>query len=443
MIGVGWRASSLDDGLGLLVGIVAILLAMSTGAAHAFHQPVYGPIDEVSHTAYAFHVGKYGVPPVLGRDRAFIGRHGVALGARDVDIPEPQKAGSPIPIGPNGVFGQPEAIQAPLYYYLVAPLTWFSSGTPAVIAMRLAGVVMVMVGVLLAFVAVIELTGDALAAGFAAMVLATLNGVTDFLSQVQNDALLLPLGGALFWLFWRGLRSRTLTWPLVLVSAALAVTHVVAIPLAAVAVIVVGALEIQRIPARLPGVLVRALVAAVPLLVWLASNVVRYGSLFPRDVTAAPGLFDHNNHQVLQLPGLAYPVLNAIIGGAYLYIQASPYGADYRPLSILIPVVLIGTGLVCAFRSERSRRALGYAYAMVAITLVTTFLGVAASLIGTGGDLAAMQVHRYYMPTYFAGACLAGIAAGGLSETLWLRRSILLVIPLIMIYWAINGSSLT
>jgi hypothetical protein len=47
------------------------------------------------------------------------------------------------------------------------------------------------------------------------------------------------------------------------------------------------------------------------------------------------------------------------------------------------------------------------------------------------------------MPTYFAGSCLAGIAAGGMSERVWVRRALLLAIPLIQAYWAINGSSLT
>jgi hypothetical protein len=444
VVGARWRASSLDDRLGLLIALAAMAVATSVGTAHSFSQPVYGPIDEVSHTAYAFHVGKYGVPPVLGRDRAFIGRKGAPLGSRDVDIPMPEKASAPIPIGLNGVFGQPEAIQPPLYYYVVAPITWFSTGTPAVIGMRLAGVLMVLVSVLLAFLAVVELTGDALAGGFAATVLATLSGITDFLSQVQNDALLLPLGGALFWLVWRGLTRRTLTWPLVICAAALAITHVAAIPLAALAVVVVGALDIRRAPARLRAVALRAVVAAVPLVGWLASNEVRYGSLFPRNVSVPPGgLFHYNNAQILHLHEYAYPVLNAIIGGAYLYVQASPYGADYRALSVLIPVILVGTGLVCAFRSERVRLALGYAYLMVGVTLVLTYLAVAASLIGTGGDLAAMQIHRYYMPTYFAAACLAGIAAGGLSTRVWARRVLLIAIPLVQFYWAINGSTLT
>ena len=439
-----WRASSLDDRVGVLIAMVAIAVASAVGVSHAYSQPVYGPIDEVSHTAYAFHVGAFGVPPVFGRDRAFMGRKGIGLGLRDVDIPRPEKASAPIPIGPNGQFDQVEAIQPPLYYYVVAPLTWFGAGDGAVIALRLAGVLMVAVSVLLAFVAVFELTGDGLAAGFAAMVLATLSGITDFLSQVQNDALLLPLGGAIFWLLWRGLQRRALTWPLVAASAAISITHVVAVPMAALAVLVVGALEIRRAPQRSLIVAIKVVSAVLPLLAWVGTNVIRYGSLLPHDVTTpAGGLFQQNNDQLLHLHELAYPVLNAVIGGAYLYVQASPYGADYRHLSLLIPVVLMGTGLVCAFRAERTRRALGYTYAMVGVTLVTIFAAVAASLIGTGGDLAAMQIHRYYMPTYFAAACLAGIAAGGLSSRAWLRRGLLVVIPLIQAYWAINGSTLT
>ena len=443
-IAARWRALSFDDRVGVLVATVAIAVAAAVGTSHAYSQPVYGPIDEVSHTAYAFHVGAFGVPPVLGRDRAFLGREGVDLGSRDVDIPRPEASSAPIPLGSHGEFDQVEAIQLPLYYYVVAPLTWFGSGDGAVVAMRLAGVLMVVLSVLLAFLAVFELTGDGLAGGFAAMVLATLSGITDFLSQVQNDALLLPLGGAMFWLFWRGLGRRALTWPLVSASAAISITHIVAVPMAALAVLVLGALEVRRAPLRVLLVAIKVVSAAIPLAGWVATNLIRYGSLLPHDVTTpAGGLFQQNNDQLLHLHELAYPVLNAVIGGAYLYVQASPYGADYRHLSVLIPVVLVGTGLVCALRAERLRRALGYAYVMVGVTLVTIFAAVAASLIGTGGDLAAMQIHRYYMPTYFAAACLAGIAAGGLSSTAWLRRTLLVAIPLVQAYWAVNGSTLT
>jgi Dolichyl-phosphate-mannose-protein mannosyltransferase len=442
-VGARWRASSLDDRLGLLVTFLALAVAASTGISHSFAQPVYGPIDEVSHTAYAFHVGKFGVPPVLGRDRAFIGRKGVPLGSRDVDIPKPEKASAPIPISPDGAFGQPEAIQPPLYYYVIAPITWFSSGTAAVVAMRLAGVLMILVSILLAFLAVFDLTEDSLAAGFAAMILATMPGVVDFLSEVQNDALLLPLGGALFWLVARGMRARALTWPLAACAAGLSITQIVGIPLGAIALLAVGALEVLSARTRLSAVALRIGVAAVPLALWVASNVVRYGTLLPRNVTAAPGLFRNENEQILHLHEYGFTVFNAIIGGSYLHLYASPYGADYRFLSILMPAVMGGTGVVCAFRSERYRLALGFAYVMVAVTMVVIYLADAASLIGTGGDLAALAIHRYYMPTIFAGACLAGIATGGLATRQWTHRALLLVLPLIFAYWALNGSTLT
>ncbi len=79
---------------------------------HDAHRPIYGPIDEITHTAYVLAVAKDGLPPFVGRDRAFVGRPPIA--ARDVRIPPPDKVGSaPVPIGAarggDAVRGDPAA----------------------------------------------------------------------------------------------------------------------------------------------------------------------------------------------------------------------------------------------------------------------------------------------------------------------------------------------
>ena len=437
-------ASSPDGLIGLALGVAAVALISILGIAHAINQPVYGPIDEVSHTAYVFHVARYGVPPLLGRDRSYLGRKGVKLGGRDVDIPRPEAGSAAIPLGSTGAFGQPEAIQPPLYYFAVAPLARIWSGTDAVRAIRIAGVAMVAIAAVLLFLSVFELASDALGAGFASMVLATQSGITDFLSQVQNDALLLPLSGAVIWLSIRGFNHRRLTWPLAFAASALAVTHVVAIPLAAIAVIVIGWRDIGSCRDRWRGTLLRTMVAGSALSLWVVTNVLRYHALLPRDVSAgASALFGHSNRQFLLLHEIAYPTVVSVVGGAYLNLIASPYSADYRHLSLLLPLVLVGTAVVCAKGEPRRRQALGVMLALFAITFVATFFTVAASLIATGGDIAAMQIHRYYMATYFCGACAAGIAVGGLVAHPWARRVLLVAVPAVEIYWSVNASSFT
>ena len=125
----------IDDAIGASLTIVALVLTPLIGV-HDARRPVYGPIDEITHTAYVLAVAKDGIPPMLGRDRAFIRPR--PLAPRDVRIPLPDKVGSaPVPIGAYGEVSQTEAIQPPLYYYAAAPVTWFVSGRDNVVALRL------------------------------------------------------------------------------------------------------------------------------------------------------------------------------------------------------------------------------------------------------------------------------------------------------------------
>ena len=92
--------------------LVALVLMLLIGI-HDARRPVYGPIDEITHTAYVLAVAKDGIPPVVGRDRAFVRTPDRSLRATCAS-PAPDKIGSaPLPIGRFGEVKQAEAIQPP------------------------------------------------------------------------------------------------------------------------------------------------------------------------------------------------------------------------------------------------------------------------------------------------------------------------------------------
>src|SRR4029079_125584 len=87
----------LDEAIGGGLAAVAIVLMLLIGI-HDSRRPIYGPIDELTHTAYVLAVAEDGIPPEVARAGAFV-RPG-PLAPRDVRVPPPDKVGSaPLPIG--------------------------------------------------------------------------------------------------------------------------------------------------------------------------------------------------------------------------------------------------------------------------------------------------------------------------------------------------------
>ena len=182
----------LDDAIGGALAAVALVLMLLIGI-HDARRPVYGPIDELTHTAYVLAVASDGIPPEVGRDRAFV-RAG-PLAPRDVRIPPPDKVGSaPLPIGSFGEVKQAEAIQPPLYYYAAAPVTWFVSGRDKVVALRLFDVFLYLCAAVIIFFAVCDIGGTALGGGIATLLFASANGLMDVLSYVTNGTMMLAPG---------------------------------------------------------------------------------------------------------------------------------------------------------------------------------------------------------------------------------------------------------
>ena len=252
--------------------MVALVLMTLIGA-HDVDRAIYGPIDEVTHTAYVLAVAKDGIPPLLGRDRAFTAPG--PLAPRDVRIPTPDKASAAVPDSPSHALTQSEAIQPPLYYYAAAPVTWFVSGRDKVIAIRWFDVFLCLCAVAMIFLMVRDIAGLPLGGGIAALFFASAGGELDVFSFVTNGSMMLTLGAAALWLSARGLRSRRVSWPLVAVAAALAITQVIVIPLAAIALLVPALAQVRKEGrGAVRKVAGRILIAAAPLVLWVSRTSI-------------------------------------------------------------------------------------------------------------------------------------------------------------------------
>jgi hypothetical protein len=432
----------LDDAIGAALAVVGLLLMLLIGI-HDARRPVYGPIDEITHTAYVLAVAKDGIPPRVGRDQAFVGSHHLA--PRDVRIPGPDKTGSaPLPIGPTGEVKQAEAIQPPLYYYVAAPVTWFVSGRDKVIALRLFDVFLYLCAAAIIFLAVRDIGGTPLGAGIATLLFASASGILDVLSYVTNGSIMLTLGAAAIWLSARGIRDRRLTWPLTLVAAGLAITHIIVVPLAALCLLAPAVAQIRaqgRAVRR--AVAQRALVAAVPLGLWVLSNLWRYHWVVPKGpgVSGIGGLGTATTTNVNLYEFAAQYYLSFITSfqDAFHPMVTSPYVFDWRPLALFVPLTLIGLACAMLRGSERRRRAI----ALWLIAVVTAHFSVfcmlyLAVVLTGGGDF----VFRYFTAEQAAAACLAGTCFGLLFRNPVLMRSATLIAGAALCYWTYSASPL-
>jgi hypothetical protein len=432
----------LDDAIGASLTLVAIILVTSTGI-HNARLPKYGPIDEVTHTAYVLAVAKDFIPPFVGRDLAYIGRAPIA--ARDVRIPGPDKVGSaPVPIGPRGEVTQSEAIQPPLYYYVAAPVTWFVSLDDAVVALRLFDVFLLLCTLLIIFFAVRDIASSALGGGAGAMLFASAGGEIDIFSYVTNGAIMLPLGAAAIWLAIRGIRERRVTWPLVAVCGAFAITQIIVVPLAAACLLAPAILRWRdRRRAVLPDIGRKIGVAAIPLALWVASNLWRYHWPVPRALVGpSGGGFSGANTSAVHLDQF----LAAYFGSLYTslqepfhWFQFSPYSWDYRPLALSVMITLAGVAIALLRGTVQQRSAVGFFIVGVAVAHFTVFCMLYLAIILTGGG---DFVYRYFSAEAAAAACLFGASFAVLFRNPKLQRAATVILGVVLAYWTYVASPL-
>jgi hypothetical protein len=432
--------------------LLALALVAIYGSDVARHVPVYGPLDEFFHTAYVQKIADRGHPPVVGRDAIILGLGQKAptpftTVIRGLDHPyDPTQGTHVTPVFPDGtVFPQTEAIQPPLYYVAMTPVALVVPWSQRVLVMRLFGTLFVMIAVLLLYLAVRVVSPHRpLAAGLAAAILGSMGGVTSELSQVQNDALLLPLCVATFWLLARDLRARHAGFALPVVAGATVVTQLIAAPAAALAVLTAlwFDAELRAMPWRSLGALrrVAARIGAAAILVapWMVFNLWEYHWFWPiarsgSGAATAPstrnlGLLRHSV-QLLQTAGLQ------VFSG--LWAQLWPLRdnvtpSDLRPAPVL--VLAAALAVIVSLRSGsavRERLRLGYWAAVAVVSFVGVFVVLIANAISAGGS--PDFIARYFVAFAAAYAAFVGTAVAGVSTSRpWVARGCATALALVL-----------
>jgi 4-amino-4-deoxy-L-arabinose transferase-like glycosyltransferase len=456
-------ASRVDLRIARALLLLALALVAIYGSDVARHVPVYGPIDEFYHVAYVQKVAESGHPPVLG-NHLILGLGRTPPTSRDIairglDHPYDAKLGRHVaPVFPDGqVFAQNEAIQPPLYYYAIAPIALVVPWSQRVLVMRLAGTAFVMLALLLLYAAVREVSPHRpLAAGLAAAILGSMAGLTGVLSQVQNDALLLPLCVATFWLLARDLRRRRAGLLLPLVAGATIITQLIAGPAAVVAVLagLHGDARLRGVSWRSRAVLRLAAsrigMFALPVAPWVVFNLHEYRWFWPivrggdggasaGAVTGDPGLYQHAVE-------LLHAAVLGVMGGLWLQIwpvQNLFVATDLRPAAVI--AFAGGAALVAALWSGdllRERRRLAFWAAVMLVSFVGVFVVLLANASSTHGvpDFVA----RYFVAFAAAYAAFVGTAVAGISESRpWIVRGcscgVALVLAWMMLDVAYSG----
>jgi hypothetical protein len=186
----------------VLVGLVLLFFARAGWWVVTNEIP---SLDESAHYAYVQSLTE-GHDPVTGQTT--VGRDSI-LFEKDDPIDYFQSLALPAEPGPEwGISdGNDEAFQPPLYYLLSVPA--YALGRPfgplgALYALRVWTVVLVGLGIPLLYLAARELFPEQPAAWLLApTVLTGVQMVVSNLSQVTNDAIMIPLGAAALWVLGR------------------------------------------------------------------------------------------------------------------------------------------------------------------------------------------------------------------------------------------------
>jgi hypothetical protein len=315
----------------------------------------------------------------------------------------------------------------------MTPIAWLVPWSQRVLVMRLAGTLFVLLAVLMLYLAVREVSPQRpLAAGLAAAILGSMAGLTGLLSQVQNDALLLPLSVATFWLLARDIRRQRASLLLPLVAGATIITQLIAGPAAVVCVLAalwadtrVRAASLRSAQAlRVIGSRIGLL--ALPVAPWMLFNLYEYHWLWPIAREGGGPAASRNYGVVKHAIELLHTAGFGVFGSLWLQIWPQHAGAvasDVRPPTVLAlaGVAALVVGLWTG-EAVRERLRLGYWAAVALVSFAGTFIVLVANAASVGG--APDFVARYFVAFAAAYAAFVGTAVASMARTRpWVVRA--------------------
>jgi Dolichyl-phosphate-mannose-protein mannosyltransferase len=375
-----------------------------------------------------------------------VARPGRHVNSSDTVVEPAHAFGWPADFSAGSRLPQLELSQAPLYYYALAPVAVAFDWKRKVFALRMESVVFLLAGVLFLFLAVRETAPERpRAAGLAAIVLATMSGLTYTLSQVQNDALLYALFALVYWLLCRDIPRRRASFGLAAAAGCLAMTQVVAVPLAAAAILWACWRATEPFRASLSSVvryaLPRLAVAAVPTVLWLGWNVVEYSSLFP----GGGGL------SVAATAGVPRPAITDALGPAAAAVTESftdfwgvgfvPRHFDPRPAPLLcFAFVFSGLALLSSGMATEVRVRIAAWTGLTLAAFISTFGTLFLVVVRSGGYTSFTG--RYFVGAAVAWAALVAVTVDAASRRVWLSRAVSVALALLLVRFALQFSPL-
>jgi hypothetical protein len=354
-------------GRGLLV--IALLTVLVCDLRLVGDTPNYLPDNEANRVAVLQHIAEHGTPPVLGKDFYIVEPTGAV--PPHTTVLRRMIAGQSPSVLVDTRYPQAFGLERPYAYYLAAPVSWIVPWNHRILVLRLLSVLLACAGIVFLWAAVREAwPSNPLAAGVAAVVLATMSGLVEGFAAYQPEALLFALWCAGLWLVLRDLRLRRCSRLTVAVCTAATCVASVAVPAAIVAVAVLSARAASK-GARARPIVGRLAVVLAPTIAWVLWNLHAYGDPWPLNVALTGPDRPRNWHALTSGLGLVFNVSVTIFNELYTSGVAPVRHLDQRPEAVV--AVLFVLALVWALWSGRIAYA-RLALARFGVLMLASFL---------------------------------------------------------------------